>query len=227
MAKILFKYPTRNRISLFKKVLQQYISNLSGKHEVSFIISMDNDDRMMNNDQVKQYLNSFDSLKYYYGNSRTKIQAINADMQNSGEFDILYLISDDMIVQQKGFDDIIVQDFKKYSKTGEVNGDKFALHYNEGLAKQRLCTLSIMNKKMYDYFGYIYHPSYETWYCDDQYTTICQQINCMKYIDNIIVKHQHVNATGRDILYVKNCNKNVIMKDKALFMQRKRNNFPK
>ena len=84
MSKLLVKFPSRNRPEKFKKTLDDYTSKISGKHEVRFVISMDADDETMNNDEIKNYLtklidNGID-LVYHYGESKTKVQACNADM---------------------------------------------------------------------------------------------------------------------------------------------------
>ena len=81
MSKLIIKFPTRNRPEKFKKVLQLYIDALSGKHDVKFVITMDDDDQTMNNEEIKNWLNSLPvNVKYNYGNSKTKIQAVNADL---------------------------------------------------------------------------------------------------------------------------------------------------
>ena len=49
---------------------------------------------------------------------------------------------------------------------------------------------------MYDYFGYIYHPSYISLWCDNEYTDVTRVMGTVKYIDEIIVAHQWSDATG-------------------------------
>ena len=106
--KILFKYPTFRRPKWFIQTLQKYYDMLSGENECSFLITLNEDDETMNNDDMKSFMDQFPYLTYIYGNHKNKIAAVNADMDRL-EFDILYLISDDMIPVISGFDKIIVK----------------------------------------------------------------------------------------------------------------------
>ncbi len=107
MGKLLIKFPTRNRPEKFKRVYQQYYDYLSGNHDVKFVISMDNDDPTMNNPEMREWLDKHPSnKKYNYSDNKSKIQAVNADL-NDENADVLLLASDDMIPQIKGYDDIV------------------------------------------------------------------------------------------------------------------------
>ena len=113
MSKIVVKFPTRSRPEKFKQVLQKYIDFLSGKHELRFVITMDEDDKTMNNPEIKEWLDSLDvDLKYNYGQSKTKIEACNADLEGE-KGDILVLVSDDMTPCLEGWDDIIAEGFNQ------------------------------------------------------------------------------------------------------------------
>ena len=113
MAKIVIKFPTRSRPEKFKKVFQKYIDFLSGKHDVRFVITMDEDDDTMNTPEMKEWLDSLDiDMKYNYGESKTKIEACNADLEGESG-DILVLISDDMTPCFEGYDDIIAMGFEQ------------------------------------------------------------------------------------------------------------------
>ena len=129
--KILFKYATRGRPEWFQRTLDGYYANLSGLHDYEFRISIDRDDWSMNTPAMIMYLQSKPNLTYHIGDSKTKIEAINADMENA-EFDILVVVSDDMTVMVKNFDDIIVRDMM--NNFPDIDG---ALHYNDGLHGKR------------------------------------------------------------------------------------------
>ena len=111
MSKLLVKFPSRNRPDKFKNILDDYTSKVSGKHEVRFVISMDSDDPTMNNDEIKNYLEGKRDegvdLVYYYGESKTKVEACNANMDGE-TFDVLLLISDDMALNSDNYDEIII-----------------------------------------------------------------------------------------------------------------------
>ena len=94
--KLLVKYPTRSRPSQFLNTLGLYRSMKSGKHCVEFVVSADANDFTMNNGAMRDTLGPMPDVALCVGNSRTKIEAVNADMEGR-EFDVLLLASDDMI----------------------------------------------------------------------------------------------------------------------------------
>ena len=73
--KILFHYPTRNRRDWFKETLATYYDMMSPECDFEFVITLDNDDSSMNDNAVREYLNSIKNLSYVYGDSKTKIEA--------------------------------------------------------------------------------------------------------------------------------------------------------
>ena len=218
--KILFKYPTRGRPEIFKNTLNKYYSMMSNKHDYQFIITADNNDSTMNNDNMRNYLLSKSNLVYNFGNSSTKIQAVNADMQNR-EFDILILVSDDMVPEINNYDEVIVENMLKYFPN--MDG---SLHFNDGRTGKANCiTLSIMGKKMYDIFGYIYHPSYKSLFCDNEFYDCVVRINKYVYIDQVIIRHLWQDLVGND--EIQKINQRNWNKDQANYNMRKRMGFPK
>lgn len=75
-----------------------------------------------------------------------------------------------MIPCQKGYDNIIAVNMNKYFPN--MDG---ALHFNDGRVGNSLFTLSIMGKKLYDQFGYIYHPDYKYTYCDNEFHLVVKK----------------------------------------------------
>ncbi len=65
------------------------------------------------------------------------------------------------------------------------------LWFNDGFQKDRLNTLSILGKKYYDRFGYIYHPSYKSLWCDNEFTEVATKLGKQTYFEQIIIKHEH------------------------------------
>jgi len=218
MIDFLFKFPTRSRPIKFKKVLDKYYNLLSGNNTYKFVISMDKDDHTMNNSRMMGYLKSKPNLDFYYRNNTTKIEAVNSDLEKYTDYKAIFLISDDMIVQSKNYDDTIVSDMKTYFPNYDG-----ALHYNDGRVQERVCTLSIMGFRLYEYFGYIYHPDYKSLWCDNEYTEVTKQMRKIKYINRVIVKHVWPGANG-DPLYRRN--ENLFARDKKMFEKRKSMGFP-
>ena len=221
MSKILFKYPSRSRPNIFKRNIKSYISMLSGKHRYEFIVSMDNDERTMNNHNIKSFLNSFPDVKYFYDNNKCKVQACNANIEKAFEdWQILVLVSDDMVPQIQGYDDIIYQEF--ISHFPDFNG---ALFFPDGRIDNGLNTISIMGRKLYDHFGYIYHPSYISLWCDNEYTDVLKSMNKLPFINKVIIKHKWVGENCPDELHRKN--ESYYSRDEQNYKTRKANGFPK
>lgn len=220
--KILFKFATRARPEVFKRVLELYYRMMSNKHSYQFIISADEDDLTMNNPQMIDYMRQKPNLMFFFGNSKTKIEAINADMQDA-DFDILVVVSDDMEPQVLNFDDIIVEHMNQYFP--DTDG---ALHYNDGCCGQdRTITLSILGRNLYHRIGYIYHPDYKSFYCDNEFTDVVRAFNKVQYIPRVIIKHKWAGGPkSADMLYRRNSKMGTPIDGKT-YAARKAAGFPK
>lgn len=220
--KLLIKFPTRGRPNKFFKVLDEYINKAKNLEHIAFLISLDADDVSMNNEliinRLKNYQNKI-KLIYFFGNSKTKIEAVNADMDKVSGWDILLLASDDMIPVVEGYDSIIRRDMNDYFK--RLDG---VLWYNDG-GQNNINTLSIMGKKYYDMFGYIYHPDYISLWCDNEFTEISEKLKKVYKSDQIIIEHQHpvYQKTNYDQLYVRN--ESYYNVDKQTYEKRRDKNF--
>lgn len=222
--KFLFKYPSRSRPDTFKFMLDRYYEYLSGEHEYEFLISLDEDDNTMNNKPMRNFLKGKDNLSFYYGNNKSKVQAINSDMDKAkSNWDILFLISDDMRPKIKGFDNIIAQNMSNFFTEKDA-----LLHYNDGRVGKRIVTLTVMGRKMYDNMGYIYHPDYISLWCDNEQTEVAKKSNKYKYFDIVLVYHDwhgSIKDNQRDKLYARN--EGYYRIDKLMYDKRKRYGFPK
>jgi hypothetical protein len=217
--KILFKYPSRGRPDVFKTLLEKYYEYLSGDIDYEFCISIDADDPTMNNAEMLSYLKSKPKLKFHIGTSKSKIDAINADLTDK-LFDILFLVSDDMVPVVQGFDKIIADQMQMHFPN--LDG---CLHFNDGLVGPKLCTLSIMGKKMYDMFGYIYHPDYVSLFCDNEFHIVTNALNRYVYIDNVIVKHLWAHPEYQDDM--RKNSESHYNRDGQVFQKRRLRGFPK
>jgi len=168
---ILIKIPCRGRPKKFKETILKYQNQLSNKHNVNFIFSFDNDDLLMNSDDIKQFLNQFNNVTYFYGNNKNKIEAINANMENVS-FDILIQGSDDMVPIHQNYDDIICVDMMEHFP--DLDG---SLHYYNPMWAERLDVNYIVGCNFYKKFNYIYHPSYKSIYCDNEFTEVKNYLN--------------------------------------------------
>jgi hypothetical protein len=185
--KIIFKYTSRSRPNNFFRGLNSIVDNCESKcYEV--LCTFDLDDASMNNDFVKGVLLGYDFVKFYFGVSISKIDAINRDLDKlPPQWDILVNMSDDMVFIQYGFDNIIRKGFEDNFS----NGDGF-LHFHDGCQK-KLATMSIIDKKHFDRFGYIYHPYYLSVYADNEAQEAAIMLGCYHFMgdDVRILEHLH------------------------------------
>ena len=212
---ILFKFPSRGRPEKFKSTLTKHVKCLSGKHKYKFVFSFDNDDETMKEEDIKSFLDELNiNYKIFYGDNKNKIEAINANMKNQ-RFDILILIADDMIPVLENYDEIICDIFEK-----SENGLDSTIHFYTPMWADILDVWCIMGKKYYNRFKYIYHPSYKSIFCDNEYTEVSKMLG--KRIFSEIYPFEHHNQRG-DATEIKNWQYND--EDTRNFYQRKDKNF--
>jgi hypothetical protein len=201
--KILVKFPTRSRKNKFFNVLKKYHQFSNNINNITFQITLDNDDVEMNNPDTIEILKSFKNTTFVFGDSKSKIDAVNRDIDINGDWDIILLASDDMIPNVKGYDEIIINKMKEfYPDTDGV------LWFNDGFQGKKLNTLCILGKKYYERFGYIYHTDYKSTWCDNEFMDVANLLDKQTYIDDVIIKHEHPDwgFGNRDEIHDENFN---------------------
>lgn len=212
--KILYNIATRNR----PHQLDEVLTNLAIHCQQDFLVcvKVDNDDKFFEDYRsVVQFHSEVYGFHIWFfgGTSVSKVDAINRNIQVDG-WDILVNLSDDQRFIMPGFDSIIRQHMEE---------DCF-LHFPDEMARS-LCTMSIMSRMYYDRFGYVYHPSYKSLWCDNEATEVAQLLGKYKFVDQVLFKHYH-HAWGlasKDELY--NRNDKYWNQDKRNYQQRKKRNF--
>lgn len=197
--KLLIKFPTRSRPQKFFSVLEKY-RTFQATDNVQYVVSCDIDDTTMNNKNVINKLKTYKDLHFYFSENSSKVQACNANLNNMN-FDIVLLASDDMIPVVYGYDVYI----KKYMESLYPDTDG-VLWFNDGFQGKNLNTLSILGKKYYDRFGYIYNPEYKSLYCDQEFTQVSLMLKKTTYFETCIIKHEQYSIINKDPdeLYIKN-----------------------
>ncbi len=227
--KLLIKFPTRQRPALFFETLSKYISMSSGLHQIEYVISMDEDDVSMNNEQVRDRLNGLIDggvdIKYFYGNSKTKIEAINADMDKaSDDWDMVFNGQDDMIPTAEGYDDVMLTRlFELFPDTdGAVWLNDQYMGYDEN------CTIVAAGRKYYERFGYLYYPGYDSVFADNEYTEVGKALGKLVYVSDRVVKHDWIGKDqSLDPLLRRNEEPTKYAADRLIFEDRKSKAFPK
>jgi hypothetical protein len=100
------------------------------------------------------------------------------------------------------------------------------LFFNDGYLGRKLNTMCIMGRKYYERFGYIYHPSYQSLWCDNEFMIVADKLDKQDYFDLCLFKHEHFStnqAVKCDALM--NHNQKFYHSDKRNFDKRQANNF--
>ena len=225
--KILYKLATRSRPHRVEETLVS-ILRVHDQEDTDYtvLMSIDNDDQSMSDSSLQQnYPKLYQLLKnprirVCKGMSRNKIHAINRDVDQF-DFDILVNISDDMIITSSSFADLLRNHYKDW-------GLDVFLHLPDGYANEKLATMSILGKTYYNRFGYIYHPSYQSVYCDNEAMEVAKEMNCYKYLNFHVFKHLHPSNIGTSVMdaqYVVTENPELHKRDQLNYMCRRAKKF--
>ena len=79
---ILVKFATRGRKQRFKDGLLNIYNLCANPENIRVVITADENDPEMNNDEVKEFVKEFDNCVIMYGVSENKIHACNRDLNN-------------------------------------------------------------------------------------------------------------------------------------------------
>jgi hypothetical protein len=201
---ILIKFATRSRPLKFFKGLENIISKAKDKDNFGILVSADIDDKTMWNSNIIQSLIPYVEKGYVFiifGKSKNKIDAINRDIDKTSsieklsKWDILINFSDDMEFLVEGYDDIIRDKFNELYPDTDGN-----IYFNDGFTADKISTMSIMGRKYYERFNYIYNPEYISLWCDNEYTEVAKILNKITYFPNQIYVHNHpTNIIGLEI----------------------------
>lgn len=218
--RLLVKIPSRERRSQFFNVLNR-AQRMRVLKDTHFLITLDSNDPIMTSHEVRNTLKLWGNLSVHYGTSKSKIDAVNRDMDKAGEWDVLLLLSDDMHVLESKYDKIICDAMAEHFP--DTDG---VLWFNDGFTKDKLNTLVIIGRKYYERFGFIYNPVYKSLFSDNEFTDISRMLGKVKYFDRVIIQHRHpMNVRGiqLDNLYRKN--DSYFNQDKKTYFDRKERNF--
>ena len=198
---LLIKFPSKSRPSKLLYAYEKYISLAKNPSRIKTIISLDSDDLSVTPELCEKLININSQTQICVGEPMGKIGAVNRDMEYAGDYDILLLASDDMIPEYHGYDELIRQKMTEhYPDTDGV------LWFNDGFQKDKLNTLCILGKNYYERFGYIYHPSYKTAYCDNEFMDVANSLKKQIYFDTVIIRHHHPDwiPQSTDLLFHSN-----------------------
>jgi hypothetical protein len=220
--RILCKFPTRGRPPHFLQRLREWTQLAYDPANIAFLVSYDADDATMNDVVISQAEAIHPAVICVKGNSKSKIEACNSDLPGyAGDWDVVLLISDDMIPARAAWDDLIRKMMGRYFP--DTNG---ALWFWDG-AQKKINTLECVGRVRWAMNGHIYHPSYFSFFCDDETTALGLRDKKLVFIDEAICHHHHPAWLGGmkpDETYKRN-NK-YWQQDSANFTRRQALGFP-
>lgn len=214
--KLLIKFPTRGRKEQFFSTFNKF-HDLAITDDIAFLVSVDRSDEVMNNSEILETLSYYINTTVVVGESISKIDALNRDLDDyENHWDIVLLAADDTVPCVLGYDKKIIDAMKThYPDTDGV------LFFNDGFWGRQLNTQCILGKRYYERFGYVYHPGYKYVWCDNDFMQLADLLGKQTYFDQVIIKHEHPSfASGKtDIVHIKNEEYDQI--DKKFFEDRK------
>ena len=207
--RILLKCPTRSRPQKVMDTLTKYVRLANHPERLGIAVSCDEDDLSMTRNLVREDLSRLLSKvawhRIFFSRNTSKIEACNANMNEiDWEWDIVVLVSDDMIPQIQGYDDVI-----RNHMTARFPDTDGILWFNDGFQGEKLNTLCVYGRAMYTFLGSIYVPGYKSLFCDTELTDRCKGDLAAKcqYIPYCIIRHEHPGtgyAQNMDSLYATN-----------------------
>lgn len=222
--RILLKCPTRSRPQKVMSTLGQYMKLANHPERIGVAISCDDTDMTMSRNLVHEELHRILAKcawhQIFTSPNRSKIEACNANIDEiRWEWDIVVLVSDDMIPQVQGWDDVI----RSHMLASFPDTDGI-LWFHDGFRGEELNTLNIFGRKMYEYLGHMYRPEYKSFFCDNELTDLCTgelKHKCL-YVAYPIIRHEHPGtgyAQNNDALY--GHNSKYFYQDAKTYIQRK------
>lgn len=215
---LLIKYATRGRPALFFSTLERLRGLAITQPKI--VVSMDRSDMLMNSNKIRAALDQMPDVTYHYGESKTKVQAINADIAADG-WGVMLVASDDHIPVVQGYDKIILDHMAEHFP--DTDG---SLWFDD-VRQPAINFVPIIGKAYYDRYGYVYHPEYISLWCDNEQTEVGLRDGKLKKCQGEIFRNESPDWGGShkvDTLYRKN---NSFFKiDEATFWRRKALNFP-
>lgn len=212
----MYKLPSRSRPDKLIKAIQN-IQQYAHHDDYLILVTADIDDISMRNMADSYRSNLY--VEVMYGTSKSKVDAINRDMEFYQDWDILINMSDDMEFIKYGFDKIIISDFEKFRSLDLL------LHYPDQKAWFAMITMAIMGRDYYLRDNYIYNPVYKSLFCDNEQMEVAQMRGRYKYIKTRLFNHNNPmhGVVPKDELFL--LNQAYHREDKATFEMRKKLNF--
>ncbi|HKW48705.1 MAG TPA: glycosyltransferase family A protein, partial [Gemmatimonadaceae bacterium] len=194
--RLLIRLPTRDRPNQALAVVEKYRAMAGCAITIEVIV--DFNDLTMLRAEILQRLDALECI-VTVGNHQNKIEACNGGEVR--DWDILMLASDDMVPVVDGYAVRVIEAMHEHWP--HLDG---AIFFNDGKQRKELCTLPILGRRLYDQFGFVYAPQYESLFCDREQTELLTAMGRLTYVNEVLIEHRH-HVWGRaeiDALYRRN-----------------------
>jgi hypothetical protein len=182
--KILYNFASRSRPIKFFNTLDN-LTSLARHDDYVIVCTLDKDDETMTTKEVMDRVLTYSTkVLPIWGESKSKVDAINKNTSAILNWDVVMNVSDDTVFLMEGFDLEIIKDVQQFGL------DSF-LHYPDGHVNERLCTHSVLGRLYFERDLFIYNPAYYSTHCDNEAHQIAINRGCYHYIDKKLFEHQH------------------------------------
>lgn len=209
-------HPTRGRHNQAWACMTMWWDLCSSYNTIEHILSIDRDDTGTYLPLIQRLAGTI-NLKVVISRNDTMVQALNRGAEVATG-DILIFLSDDFECPHNW--DLKIQE------AVEDHGDDWVLFVRDGIQK-RTQTISILSRKYYKRFGYIYYPGYISMWADPDFTQTA--IRLKKNVDgtHLLFQHNHVTVgrSPHDETYARQNSNKAWVHGEKLYQQRKENNF--
>ncbi len=212
--KLLIHIPSRGRPIQLLGCVTRFCEAIHDKDNTQVLITLDSDD-----DTTGHVMHSEGGVESLFGKHANKVEAINADL-DVFPWDVLVVASDDLSVMTPGFDQAIRTDF-----ANEAPDLDAVFWYPD--SNTRICCHPVLGRKYYERDGYVFHPSYRGFYCDDELTMVAQRRGKLFQSTSMKWMHQHPNYATRKADETDKRAKAFMREDYANFARRMGQGFPK
>lgn len=214
--KILVHFPTRGRREQATKTVEYYMKRCHDIYSVSYFFACNDEGDLPIHARALPPPSGYTIQPF-----RSKIAAYNA-IPLDIEWDIVVAASDDMWCVQPGWDSIIREAMQAHFPS--LDG---CLWFSDG-RQDRICTMSVMGRRAYEADGYIYHPDYLSFFCDNEWSETWNARGKLYADPRCLFRNEHPAWGGvmpNDATYKKN--DKAWQHDKQLYHERKLKGWPK
>lgn len=213
-------HPTRGRPGQAWQCFHMWTQLFSGHNKLEYVFSLDADDAgsyfpILRNESG----GAGRDMKVVIHQNATMVEALNRGARHArGE--ILIYVSDDFECLPNW--DVEIQ--KAVHGKGK-NGD-WVLFVYDGIQKATQ-TISILSRKYYDRFGYIYFPEYRSMWADPDFTETARRLKKNVNAFHLTFRHRHPSVGGRpfDGTYARQDSGEAWAWGEKIFARRKADNF--